>query len=68
MKGHGSKFGRKKEAAIAALLSQRTLEDAARTVGIAVSTLLRWQKDAEFDATFRAARRAAYGQTTARLQ
>src|SRR4029077_15854302 len=68
MKGHGSKFGRKKEAAIAALLSQRTLEDAARTVGIAVSTLLRWQKDAEFDAAFRVARRAAYGQTTARLQ
>ena len=68
MKGHGSKFGRKKEAAIAALLSQRTLEDAARTVGIAVSTLLRWQKDPEFDAAFRAARRAAYGQTTARLQ
>ena len=68
MKGHGSKFGRKKVAAIAALLSQRTLEDAARTVGIAVSTLLRWQKDAEFDAAFRVARRAAYGQTTARLQ
>ena len=68
MKGHGSKFGRKKEAAIAALLSQRTLEDAARTVGIAVSTLLRWQKDPEFDAAFRVARRAAYGQTTARLQ
>ena len=68
MKGHGSQFGRKKEAAIAALLSQRTLEDAARTVGISVGTLIRWQKDPEFDAAFRAARRAAYGQTTARLQ
>ena len=68
MKGHGSQFGRKKEAAIAALLSQRTFEDAARTAGISVSTLLRWQKDPEFDAAFRAARRAAYGQTTARLQ
>jgi hypothetical protein len=56
MKCHGSKFGRKKEAAIAALLSQRTLEEAARTVGIAVSTLLRWQKDPEFDAAFGAAR------------
>jgi hypothetical protein len=68
MKGHGSKFGRKKEAAIAALLTQRTVEDAARAVGISVSTLLRWQKDPEFDAGFRAARRAAYGLTTARLQ
>jgi hypothetical protein len=68
MKGHGSKFGRKKEAAISALLTQRTFEDAARTAGIGVSTLLRWQKDPEFDDAFRAARRAAYGQATARLQ
>ena len=68
MKGHGSKFGRKKEAAIAALLTQRNIEDAARSVDIAVSTLLRWKKEPEFDAAFRAARRAAYGQTMARLQ
>jgi hypothetical protein len=29
--------------------------------------LLRWQQDPEFDKAFRKARRAAYGQTTARL-
>jgi hypothetical protein len=51
--------GREKEAAIAALLSQRTLEDAARTVDISVGTLIGWQKDPEFDAAFRAARRVA---------
>ena len=68
MIGHGSKFGRKKEEAIAALLTQQTIENAARSIGVGVSTLLRWQKDPEFDAGYRAAQRAAYRQTTARLQ
>ena len=40
----------------------------ALSIGIGVSTLLRWQKDPEFDAEYRAAQRAAYRQTTARLQ
>src|ERR1700680_943206 len=64
----GVKFGRKTEDAIAALLSQRNVDEAARTAGIGTRTLLRWMKDPEFDAAFRAARRAAFGQTTARLQ
>jgi hypothetical protein len=34
VKGHGSKFGRKMEAAVAALLTQRNVEEAARTVGV----------------------------------
>jgi transposase-like protein len=67
VKGHGTKFARKKEEAVAALLSHRTLEEAARAVGVAPNTLLRWQQDPEFDAAFRKARRAAYGQCTARL-
>jgi len=41
MTGYGTKFGRKKEEAIAALLSHRNLEEAARAVGIAPNTLLR---------------------------
>jgi transposase-like protein len=68
MKGHGAKFGRKQEAAIAALLTQRTTEDAARAVGIGPATLLRWMKLPEFAAAYRAARRAAFGQSVARLQ
>ena len=56
------------EDAIAALLSQRNVDEAARSAGIGTRTLLRWMKDPEFDAAFRAARRAAFGQTTARLQ
>ena len=64
----GVKFGRTMEDAIAALLSQRNVDEAARSAGIGTRTLLRWMKDPEFDAAFRAARRAAFGQTTARLQ
>jgi hypothetical protein len=68
MTSHGSKFGLKKEQAIAALLVQRNLEDAARAVGISTKTLLRWMKEPEFDSAYRAARRAAFSQSIARLQ
>jgi hypothetical protein len=68
MKGHGSKFGRKQEEAVAALLTQRNLEEAARAVRIAPNTLLRWMKEPEFAAAYRDARRAAFGQAVARLQ
>lgn len=68
MAGHGEKLGRKKEDAIAALLTSRSVEDAARTVGVATKTLLRWMKETEFDAAYRKARRSAYGQSIARLQ
>ena len=68
MKGHGSKFGRKMEAAVAALLTQRNVEEAARTVGVSVPTLMRWQKLPEFQAAYREARRMAYSQAVAKLQ
>ena len=67
MTGHGAKFGRKKEDAIVALLTHRTLEEAARALGVATKTLLRWMKEPEFDAAYRAAKRAAFGQSIARL-
>jgi transposase-like protein len=68
MKGHGTKFGKKQEAAIAALLTQRTIEEAAKSIGVGTATLLRWQKLPEFANAFRAAKRAAFAQTVARLQ
>lgn len=68
MVGHGSKFGRKKEAAIAALLKHRTVSEAAREVEIGIQTLYRWMKDPEFDADLRKAKQAAFGQANARLQ
>jgi hypothetical protein len=68
MAGHGAKLARKQEEAIAALLSQRNVEEAARSAGVGARTLLRWMKLPEFDSAYREARRAAFGQSVARLQ
>jgi hypothetical protein len=68
MTGHGAKFGRKQEEAIAALLSHRSIDDAAQAIRIAPRTLLRWLQLAEFNAAYRKARRAAVSQSVARLQ
>ena len=68
MAGHGEKFGRKKEAAIAALLTARNNEEAAKTIGVSPKTLLRWQKLPEFERAYREARMAAFRQSNARLQ
>jgi transposase-like protein len=68
MLGHGAKFGRKKEEAIAALLSQRNIEEAARAINVAPNTLLHWMKLPEFETAYREARRLAFSQSIARLQ
>src|SRR3954454_2980596 len=68
MKGHGAKFGRRMEEAVAALLTQRNMEEAAKLVGISPSTLLTWMKQPEFDAAYRQAKRLAFGQSISRLQ
>jgi Helix-turn-helix domain len=68
MEGHGSKFGSKKEAAIAALLCQKNQDEAARLVGISRRTLSRWLKTPEFKAAYLEARRSAMSQANARLQ
>ncbi len=66
--GHGAKFPRKKEAAIVALLMQRSVEEAARVTGIGTQTLYRWMRDAAFTAALLEARLAAFAQAGARLQ
>ena len=68
MKDHGTKYVRKQEEAIAALLTQRNIDEAAKAVGIAPNTLLNWMKQPEFDTAYREARRAAFRQSIARLQ
>ena len=68
MAGNGAKLVRKQEEATAALLTQRNIDEAARTAGIGSRTLLRWLKLPEFNAAYLQARRSAYGQATARLQ
>jgi transposase-like protein len=67
MSGDVTKLRPKQEAALVALLSNRNVEDAARAVKVAPRTLYRWLNGPEFDNAYRRARRAAYGQATARL-
>lgn len=62
------KLGGKKEAAVLALLTARSIEDAARTAGVPPRTLHRWLKEPEFQTAYREARRNAFAQATARLQ
>jgi hypothetical protein len=56
------------EAAIVALMTQRNIEEAARSISVAPNTLLKWMKLPEFKAAYREARLAAFGQCSARLQ
>jgi transposase-like protein len=66
--GHGNKFGQKKEAALAALLSGKNQAEAARVAGVDPSTLKRWLRLPEFQAEYLQARRDAVSQANARLQ
>jgi hypothetical protein len=68
MLGHGPRFEQKMEPAIAALLSHRSVEDAARAVGISVNTLRRWMQVPEFQAACREARRKILSQAIGQLQ
>jgi hypothetical protein len=68
MAARGSSLERKREEAIAALLTQRNIEEAARTAGISTRTLMRWLQLPEFQKAYRQARRDAYSQAVARLQ
>jgi hypothetical protein len=67
-KGHGSKFDRKKEAAIQALFSERNQTEAARVAGIDPSTLRRWQRLPEFQVEYLQVRRDLMSQASGRLQ
>ncbi|MGA7413812.1 MAG: hypothetical protein WBW33_25275 [Bryobacteraceae bacterium] len=68
MAARGSSLERKQEEAIAALLTQRNIDEAARTAGISTRTLLRWLQLPESQKAYRQARRDAYSQAVARLQ
>ena len=68
MTGHGTKYWRKKESVIAALISARNHEEAARAAGISLVTLKRWLRLPEFQAEYQQARRDIIVQTNARIQ
>src|SRR5215831_8160082 len=67
MAGRKSMLGRKQEQAIAALLTQRNIEEAAKAAGISMR-MMRWLNVPEFQAAYREARRKAYSQAVAKLQ
>jgi hypothetical protein len=68
MSGFGGKLGPKKERAILALLSSRSVEEAARVAEVDPRTLYRWMKERAFSAAYREARRTAFSQAVARLE
>jgi hypothetical protein len=67
MTNFDEKLSRKQQKAIVALLANRTVDDAARACNIPVRTMFRWLKEPNFDAAYREAKRAAFGQGIARL-
>ena len=62
-----TKLSRKQEAALLALLTSRSIEEAARSAHVDARTVYRWMKEPDFDAAFRDAKRAAFAQAIARL-
>jgi cytosine/adenosine deaminase-related metal-dependent hydrolase len=56
------------EAAISALLTRPSIEDAARVAGVAEKTLRRWMQEPEFNARYLRARRDGVYQSVARMQ
>ncbi len=68
MNGHGSKLRRKLDQAVAALLSAKNHDEAAKSIGVAPATLQRWLKLPEFEQAFREARLGVFRHSMARLQ
>jgi hypothetical protein len=68
MTGHGTKFARKSEQAIAALLTRPSIEDAARVAGVGEKTLRRWIQEPKFRARYLRARTESVHQALARIQ
>jgi hypothetical protein len=59
--GHGAKLPRRQEQAIVALLAQRSVAEAARTIDIRAQTLRLWMEDPAFNAKYAEAACAVYG-------
>lgn len=68
MAGHGEKWTRKQDQAIAALLVHPTIPAAAKAVGVGETTLWRWLQREDFQDAYRAAKREAVAQAIAQLQ
>ena len=66
--GHGAKSAAVRERAILALLSERTIGQAAAKAGVHERTLRRWSEDEAFQAEYAAARQAAFQVGMNRIQ
>jgi hypothetical protein len=62
------KLNAKQYRALAALVSEPTIRQAAKVAGVPEKTLFNWLKNADFDTAYRTARRESVQQATARLQ
>lgn len=68
MAGHGEKLSRNQEKAIAALLSNTSIPEAAKEAGIGERTLWRWLKIESFQGAYRKARQEVVRQAVAQVQ
>jgi hypothetical protein len=68
MPGHGEKEPHLRQAAVAALLVEPTVEKAAAKVGVDVKTLYRWLRKPAFRAAYRKARAVVVEGAVAALQ
>ena len=68
MPGHGNKLSRKQEQAIAALLTESSVEAAADLAGISHATLKNWLKLPSFVSAYRAARREVVESALGKIQ
>ena len=68
MKGHGAKSDRQREEAILALLTEPTIDAAARRAGVSDVTLWRWMQEPDFRDRYRQARRQVLEGAIASLQ
>jgi hypothetical protein len=64
----GSRISYKIEQTIEALRAHKNLDEAAKSLGISVSTLKRWKKRPEFQAAFLEYRRESLNGANARIQ
>ena len=67
-KGHGSRSEAVRDQAVLALLTERTIADAARRCGVGERTLRRWLSDNSFKAECDTARAALFESAMSRIQ
>ena len=68
MRGHGTKLPQKQDEAIVALIALPSVEEAAKKVGIASSTLFRWLENDQFQSAYRSAKATFVSHALAKLQ